>query len=39
MLERQTNTITLAFIECKDNSFEKLKTLFLHMRPIETIID
>ncbi|CAK58417.1 unnamed protein product (macronuclear) [Paramecium tetraurelia] len=39
ILERQTNTISLAFIENRDKNYESLKTLLLHMRPVETVID
>ena len=39
MFERQTNTISLAFIENCDKNYEKLKTLLLHMKPVETVID
>ncbi|CAD8137335.1 unnamed protein product [Paramecium octaurelia] len=39
ILERQTNTISLAFIENRDKNYESLKTLILHMRPVETVID
>jgi len=39
MLERSTNVISLAFLENKDKSYEKLKTLLLHMRPVEVVLD
>lgn len=39
MLERQTNVISMALVENEDRNFEKLKTLLLHMRPVEVVID
>ncbi|CAD8056618.1 unnamed protein product [Paramecium sonneborni] len=39
IFERQTNTISLAFLENRDKNYETLKTLLLHMRPVETVID
>ncbi|CAD8048051.1 unnamed protein product [Paramecium primaurelia] len=39
IFERQTNKISLAFIENRDKNYESLKTLLLHMRPVETVID
>ncbi|CAD8059529.1 unnamed protein product [Paramecium sonneborni] len=39
IFERQTNIISLAFIENSDKNYETLKTLLLHMRPVETVID
>jgi DNA mismatch repair protein MSH6 len=39
MLERQTNTISLAKIDNRDMSYHDLKTLITQTNPVEVVID